>query len=219
MFVFNDVVHDARVRKEAASLAAAGFDVTLIGRIRERDEQLPARERIDGFTLLRVRVPRTGDTVMTAARRPWRLRRRAVDAFRRSVARPGLGWLKAAGMALGAPLVAPWIGYRAADVYLLGDRAPSPARGGTVEWLARWEFDVKGWGERAARAAPASAVWHAHDFTALPAAFAAQARHGGKVVYDSHEIYMETTRIVRLPAWARRRLAGEERAWTRRAAP
>jgi len=216
MFVFNDMAHDARVRKEAMSLAAAGYAVTLIGRQRER-EPLPAREQVNGFTLLRIPVPRTGRALLAGARRPWRLRRRLLGSFRAALGRPPRGWLKAVGMVVASPAVATWAAYRAADVYLLGDRAPSPGRGGPIDWLTRWQLDIKGWGELAAAAAPSSDVWHGHDFTGLPAAFAAQRRHGGKVVYDSHEIFMETTHISRMPAWTRWRLIREERDWTRRA--
>ena len=123
MFVFNDVVHDWRVRKEAASLGAAGYDVTLIGRLRP-GETLPPSERLDGFTLLRVPVPQNGDTLMTATRRPWLVRRQVLRTFRQSLVRPVRGWLRAAAMVVAAPLVAPWVAYRAAGVYLLRDPRP-----------------------------------------------------------------------------------------------
>jgi glycosyltransferase involved in cell wall biosynthesis len=56
MVVDNDVVADTRVRKEAASLAGAGYRVTVIGK---GGDGLPAEERIGDARLVRVPVPRT----------------------------------------------------------------------------------------------------------------------------------------------------------------
>ncbi len=56
MLVRNGLAFDTRVKKEAASLAAAGFRVTVLAR-KLRD--LPEREEVGGATVLRIRgVPR-----------------------------------------------------------------------------------------------------------------------------------------------------------------
>jgi hypothetical protein len=40
--------------------------------------------------------------------------------------------------------------------------------------------------------APNADVYHGHDFSAVGAALRARRRHGvGKVIYDSHEVYLE----------------------------
>ena len=85
----------------------------------------------------------------------------------------------------------------------------------TLAWLVIWWFAIRGWGREAARLAEPADFYHAHDLTGLPAALAAQRRHGGHVVYDSHEIYLESGANVRLPAWLRDRLARMEQAWIR----
>jgi glycosyltransferase involved in cell wall biosynthesis len=60
---------------------------------------------------------------------------------------------------------------------------------------------------RTASANPAD-VWYAHDMDTLPAAARARRRHGGALVYDSHELFMDRVmdrpqpRIVR--SWWRR---------------
>jgi glycosyltransferase involved in cell wall biosynthesis len=56
MFVHNDVSSDARVLKEAASLAAHGWKVVVVG-IGLTLKDLPARETVSGFTIIRV-MPR-----------------------------------------------------------------------------------------------------------------------------------------------------------------
>jgi len=49
---------------------------------------------------------------------------------------------------------------------------------------------------------PPAAVYHAHDLTMLPIAARFRARQGGALVYDSHELYLETQSMARLrPLW------------------
>lgn len=53
MFVANNVVNDRRVIREAATVAAAGFEVTVHG-VAQRRERITLRERHpDGFTIVR----------------------------------------------------------------------------------------------------------------------------------------------------------------------
>jgi glycosyltransferase involved in cell wall biosynthesis len=52
------------------------------------------------------------------------------------------------------------------------------------------------------QAQPADA-WHAMGMLALPVALRLRRRHGGKVVYDSREIYIEARNLARLPGPAR----------------
>ncbi len=86
----------------------------------------------------------------------------------------------------------------------------------TLAWLVIWRFAILGWANAAAAAAEPADVYHGHDLTGLPAALAAQRRHGGLVVCDCHEIYLDAGAMVRRPAWIRRRLARTEQGWIRR---
>jgi glycosyltransferase involved in cell wall biosynthesis len=85
----------------------------------------------------------------------------------------------------------------------------------TLAWLVIWRFAVGGWARAAARSAPPADVFHGHDLSALPAAIAAARRHGGRVVYDSHEIFLDSGAYASRPAWIRRRLARREAAMLR----
>jgi glycosyltransferase involved in cell wall biosynthesis len=58
MFVRNDVLVDARVLKEAGSLRDAGHDVTILGIPRPGEPAVVEREPRDGFTIVRVPLPR-----------------------------------------------------------------------------------------------------------------------------------------------------------------
>jgi glycosyltransferase involved in cell wall biosynthesis len=76
MLVLNDVLHDGRVRREAAALAGAGWRVLVVGTQRA-DGRLPDRETLQGFALLRVRYRRFGARLW----RPWRWIRHGAQAW------------------------------------------------------------------------------------------------------------------------------------------
>jgi glycosyltransferase involved in cell wall biosynthesis len=76
MLVLNDVVHDARVRREAAALAGAGWRVLVIGTQRA-DGQQPDFETLQGFDLLRGRYRRLGAQKWW----PWRWIRHGLQAW------------------------------------------------------------------------------------------------------------------------------------------
>jgi glycosyltransferase involved in cell wall biosynthesis len=72
MMVANDVTNDSRVRKEAAALAEAGAEVTVLG---VSASGLPSREMLDGALIVRVAVPfalREERKRSRTARRNWR---------------------------------------------------------------------------------------------------------------------------------------------------
>ena len=60
MIVLNNMAHDARVRKQARTLANAGHQVTVLAL---KDDSVPATECIDGFEIMRIGL----------ASRPWGL--------------------------------------------------------------------------------------------------------------------------------------------------
>ncbi len=163
MFVHNPLLHDARVEREAAALAGAGYDVRVIA---ARGAGTAPFERRDGFAVERV----DSDPA------PTRAVRRALSARGRGA---DIG-------AVAAPLHGGCAGARGA-IQRVALRAHLAAE------LARYL-------RRAAAAAadrPAD-VWIAHDLDALPAALMARRRHGGRVLYDSHELFAE--RIAVSPA-------------------
>lgn len=73
MLVANDVTNDSRVRKEAATLAAAGVEVTVLGVAPFGDQQ--SREMLDGALVVRVAAPfdlREERKERRTRRRDWR---------------------------------------------------------------------------------------------------------------------------------------------------
>lgn len=81
-----------------------------------------------------------------------------------------------------------------------------PTRNGRFAWLSGYVRNARSWGRWAAASVQPDA-WHAHDLTAL-AALGRTKAFRRPVVYDSHELYLESGSSMRLPApvrWALRR--------------
>jgi glycosyltransferase involved in cell wall biosynthesis len=83
-----------------------------------------------------------------------------------------------------------------------------------LDWVAMWRFGTLGWARAAAREAGAADAYHGHDLNGLPAAVYARKLHGGHLIYDSHELYLESASTAGRPRWAVDWLARRERAWS-----
>jgi glycosyltransferase involved in cell wall biosynthesis len=82
-----------------------------------------------------------------------------------------------------------------------------------VDWLIWWQIGVRGWAASAAAVAPAADVYHGHDLHGLEAAGRARRIHGGHLVYDSHEIFIESGSVATRPPLFKAILARSERRW------
>ncbi|MGA3058017.1 MAG: glycosyltransferase [Candidatus Limnocylindrales bacterium] len=101
----------------------------------------------------------------------------------------------------------------------LGDRKTGRigrlvARG---RWAAGYATTFHYWRRAALRQLPPADVWHGHDLLGLLTASALQRRHGGGLVHDSHELFLEAGSAARLPSPARRLLFRMERGASRKA--
>ena len=213
-FVLNDVEHDSRVRREAASLRAAGHEVTIVGRTRDPYAAAAAHGATpEGVPLVRVPVASGIRRWLLLARRPAALRAAAATELRAEPLLFGLTAVTALAVALLLAIVVVPVGILAV---LLG-RVPVLGRAWQgVSWRVRWRFVVEPWARAAAQAAgaaaPGAAVFWAHDMWALPAAIAARGSAGvGSIVYDAHEIFTEAGDHARRPRWAKRQMVGLER--------
>lgn len=218
MFVYNDATHDSRVLREAHTLQGSGHDVTLVAIPREVNSVVVERETVDGIDVIRVPVPRGWRRNWTWVRWPWLVYRRAVWTLPRSIAQGPRGWPRAAQIIAIVVLCAPWLVLRGTFYVALSPRRQPGAPPGVVDWLLSWRLSAMGWARDAARLAPVADVYHGHDLHGLAAAARAQAEHGGALVYDSHEIFLESGTNVDRPRWARAILARMERRLVRRAA-
>jgi glycosyltransferase involved in cell wall biosynthesis len=208
MYVINSVAHDSRVRREAATLAAAGHRVTIMGTPMPEGE--PATDP-PGVDVRRVAMPHGDVWWFGWLRSPWV-----------KVA----GWLGRAwhgrrdpqgSVMLVAASVAslPWLAVRGVWVAVVNHGLGRPVG---LEWLRfvrKWRVERLGWDRLAVAAAPRADIHHAHDFEALPAAVAGAQRDGTRYVYDSHEIAVEWGAIVEQPRWLRWLISRWERRMTR----
>lgn len=217
MFVFNDCRTDARVLREAATLTAAGHAVTIMARPTDNAARVGDRETRDGFEIVRVPIPHAWRRWWIWVRYPWRARSWLLFRVRNALSRPPIGLVNAATAIALAVAMLPWVAIRGAW-YVFWNRGRKPPPGGSLsDWLVRWRFAILGWADAAAREAPLADVYHGHDLTGLPAALRAAARNGGRVIYDSHEIFLESGTNARRPGWIRSRFARIERGWVARA--
>ena len=164
MALYGDLTFDSRVRREATTLAGAGFDVTiacLAGDAQAHD--LPAN--------VKVLVLRPATTAIL----------------------PG-----------------------AANPFLGSDASRLTAMRRRFEWLRDYVRNLRAWGRLVIKASGPVDIWHAHDLTGL-AAVAPIADSAIPLVYDSHELFLETGTALRLPKVARSMLRAYERRLISRA--
>jgi glycosyltransferase involved in cell wall biosynthesis len=86
-----------------------------------------------------------------------------------------------------------------------------------LDWVAMWRFGNMGWAAAAARIAGPADVYHGHDLNGLPAAVFAKRLHNpsARLVYDSHELFIDSAQTVGRPAWAIDWLRRKELEWSR----
>jgi glycogen synthase len=215
MFVLNDCRTDARVLREAATLATAGHAVTIVARTVDPYAARAEREERGGFAIVRAPVGSGLTRWLLLCRRPARLASELAASVRRLAAGGVRGWVTLAVAAVGLVLVSP-VALAAAvlvglPLAVLPRLPPAAPAWRAIEWRLQWRFGVAPWTREAVRAAPAGDIFHAHDMRALPAAIEARARAGGVVVYDSHEIFVEADANARRSAASRSALRRLER--------
>jgi glycosyltransferase involved in cell wall biosynthesis len=68
-----------------------------------------------------------------------------------------------------------------------------------VTWASGYGITYVSWNRAALRNLRPADVWHGHDLLGLLTARSLQKRHGGALVYDSHELFLESGSAARLP--------------------
>jgi glycosyltransferase involved in cell wall biosynthesis len=164
MALYGDLTYDSRVRREATTLAAAGFDVTIACLAGERQ----ARDLPDNVKVLVLRPSTT--TILPGAPNP----------------------------------------------FLGSDPGRLTSVGQRIGWLRDYVRNLRSWGRLVLDASGHIDIWHAHDLTGL-VAVAPNADPVTPLVYDAHELFLETGTALRLPRVVRSVLRAYERRLVSRA--
>ena len=192
---FSSAEFDARSMRMARSAVAAGWQATIYARL---EPGLPDVEEHHGFRI--VRVPADG--------------RRAVPGFR------GIARRRAAVALAEAALLR---GQRGPRQEPAPARAPRRVARLLPERLRRWRRSViwfplrpLGWAGALDDVVDAADVWHGMWAGSLPAVVRQRSRLGGRAVYDSRDVFMESRDWARLEWPLRPLLAAVERVFAQR---
>lgn len=88
---------------------------------------------------------------------------------------------------------------------------------GRAVQVVRYLLLTRRWAARIAAEVPEADIWQSEGLVTLPVALHLRAKLGGRVVYDSRDVHVESARFARLPGPWRRLLARGERRWARAA--
>ena len=197
MFVYNNFKNDARVLKEAKSLVAAGYSVTVVALL---DKTTQPYEEKDGIRIIRVTPNPLHQRILYS----WRS---SVESFKET--------------SIGQAIKPIWKSLRAEETGGVELQQESTQENGKllavakpVEHTQAKKRDIKALIKQRIRSEipllyrflsfvdfydkafkaianePAD-IYHGHDLTALPVTYQAAQRHGAKFVYDSHELFLE----------------------------
>jgi glycosyltransferase involved in cell wall biosynthesis len=170
MFVFDNCQHDARVLKEAKTLADAGFDVRIIAKL---DESTIPFEQRDGFKIIRLDYTFIDVRIIKVVVK-------AVLILTAIVLLPFL--LIVWPSKRGRNILRSFKPLRPLRPYLSG-RLISIRRP-----IRLFEFCYRSWKTVKDEAAD---VYHCHDLGTLLIGWFARRRTGGRLVYDAHELFTE----------------------------
>lgn len=204
MFVLNNCKYDTRVLREARTLTEAGHDVRIIAVL---DEDTEPYEEKDGFRIIRVtrkripyRVPqaiRKADSfviglIFQLPRWAYHLTKRRFARSSDQVEQPSTLIRPKAEQLMG-------VTYSRVRRRVYGMRRSLYRVAMTVLWVFNGPLALGAYYRiwKMVKHEPAD-VYHCHDLTTLPIGYIAKRRTGGKLVYDSHELFTELHYVPRV---------------------
>lgn len=198
MFVLNNFTHDTRVLKEARTLTDAGYEVSVVALL---DKTTKSYEEIGGVNV--TRVPNYPFTIkILRCARGLRKSEKAYDESQK-IASVDFGEMKEMGVRAYFNKVKkdnPIFFFSINETILLSYglylavlKLAYTVLRKTLMPLNLMPLRFLYWYQRTLRVVSASPadIYHAHDLNTLPVGYWAARRHGAKLVYDSHELYLE----------------------------
>jgi glycosyltransferase involved in cell wall biosynthesis len=217
---YSTAEYDARTFRMARAALAAGYEVTVYAR---HKPGLPIVQEHDGYRIVRaqtdwrLRVP----WLRAGARRRLVAAIEAMDAPASATAArsasPGPPTAADDGQAVNSTMTAAHTRFELARRIYHAMRRP-------FRPLARWSriitmFPLRplSWAAAVEAVAAPADIWHGMWAGSLPALSRLRARHGGRTIYDSRDVYMLSRDFYRLERPLRPLLVGLERRWARAA--
>jgi glycosyltransferase involved in cell wall biosynthesis len=236
---YSSGIYDARTFRMARSAVEAGDDVTVYARW---EPGLPLVEQHDGFRLVRapwawqLAIPGVerllGERIRGVPPRGWERARMSADApppaplaqhddaSSGEVEDPGTG----GGRSAGAPIppqprqVRSTAPRRLARRFVVRPiRAAWQAARRPFQLLEKYPVRPVAWARAVERVAEPADIWHGMWAGSLPALDRLRRRFGGRTVYDSRDVYMESRDLATAPRIVRPMMRAFERRWARRA--
>jgi glycosyltransferase involved in cell wall biosynthesis len=213
MFVLNNCKYDARVLREAQTLSEAGHDVRIIAVL---DKDTEPYEEKDGFRIIRVRqrqiphqVPEAvakaelfaADFAFQLARRAYHLAGRGPEQPSHPSGQSGQSAQDKAAQrqARSGTQRLMEVAFSKVEKVVPGARRRLHSVARTALWILNAPLTLGNYYRfwKAAKREPAN-VYHCHDLPTLPLGYIAKRRIGGKLVYDSHELFTELHYVPRV---------------------
>jgi len=187
MCLYNNFTHDSRVLKEALSLYQAGYSITVIARL--DDKTLPYENR-NGIIVKRISVNPVHLRLIGFIRRLWKC----------IIADPKNIW----------NIIFNKTNMESHIAHTNKNNHEKIRNRGLVDKLRR-VLVILDFNYRIIESANDEeyGVFHAHDLNTLIGAYVAAKKQGAKLIYDSHELYLERNRFVPykpIGKWIRKRV-------------
>jgi glycosyltransferase involved in cell wall biosynthesis len=210
--------YDSRTYRIASALVARGHEVTVLARLRAG---LPADERHPtGYRIVRVPVAAIEGLPFPGVVHRGRVAIRRLYAWRSGTPYRPVPPLGSIGDARSPDPAASSQG--AGD-----DDAPARPAGATASLPRRLlssvmrrlaiPLTIRSQRNASRAVAPAADLYHGMAYMGIPIALDLGRRHGGKVVYDARDIYVDAANLARMPRTLRLLIGRAERRWARRA--
>ncbi|HEX5828557.1 MAG TPA: glycosyltransferase [Candidatus Limnocylindrales bacterium] len=201
---YSSAEYDARTARMARTALRAGYEVVVYAR---DDPGLPDVERRDGYVVRR--VPWAASSLVPGLGTLIRLLKPGPEPVPPPVAAPTR--VHAAAAAAAPPRLQPTSRRRR-----IAQRLRSFPPGVVVTLLVMFPLRPVAWSRSLERVLEPADLYHGMWAGSLPALARHPARLGGRTVYDSRDVYLESRGFAHLPRPIRALLARLERRWARR---
>jgi glycosyltransferase involved in cell wall biosynthesis len=192
---YSSAIYDARTFRMARWALDQGYEVTVYARW---EPGLARVEEHDGYRI--IRTPWTWRDLLPG-------RRQAGGA---AAAKPGSATVSTTAItAAAAPRPRSPLRRGASAIFRV------PARWARL--IVKYPIRPLAWARTVAEVAEPADIWHGMWAGALPAMDRLRSRHGGRTIYDSRDMYMESRNLATAPRPIRALMSRLERRWARRA--